>query len=73
MECSICSGQSSVVEVYNMLGEKVYSHYKITNPDNYRESNYQIDLSSQPNGVYLYRVITETGDLVGEGKLIIQK
>ncbi len=33
----------------------------------------QIDLSNQPNGVYFYRVIKEDGNLVGEGKLVIQK
>jgi len=32
-----------------------------------------IDLSSEPDGLYLYRVITQDGGLVGEGKLIIQK
>jgi hypothetical protein len=32
-----------------------------------------IDLSSQPNGVYFYRVLYEDGGLIGEGKLIIQK
>jgi hypothetical protein len=58
----------SVVEVYNMLGEKVYSGYQIS-----KSSNYQIDLSAQPNGVYLYRVISEKGVLVGMGKLVIEK
>ncbi|NNM95618.1 MAG: T9SS type A sorting domain-containing protein, partial [Bacteroidia bacterium] len=52
--------------IYNMLGEQVYSHYQITTP-----SEYQIDLSSQPAGIYLYRVITETGYLIGEGKFEI--
>jgi hypothetical protein len=56
------------VEVYNVLGEKVYSNYQIT-----KSSNYQIDLSSQPNGVYLYRVIAEDGNLAGEGKLVIER
>ncbi len=67
LQSSVVSGKLSV-EVYNVLGEKVYSHYQIT-----KSSNYQIDLSSQPNGIYLYRVLTEDGSLIGEGKLFIQK
>ncbi len=63
---SVVSGQSSV-EIYNVLGEKVYSLFNI------QHSSCNIDLSSQTNGVYLYRVLSEKGELVGEGKLIIQK
>lgn len=58
----------SEVEVYNMLGEKVYSKQFTVN-----NSQLTIDLSSLPSGVYLYRVLTETGDLVSEGKFIISK
>jgi hypothetical protein len=50
-----------------MLGEKVYSQFNIRNP------TFNIDVSSQPNGIYLYRVLTTDKSLVGEGKLIIQK
>jgi hypothetical protein len=32
-----------------------------------------IDLSGQPSGVYLYRVMDASGALVGEGKFVIQK
>ena len=66
IQTSALSDQSSV-EVYNMLGEKVYSQLSIVN---YPLS---IDLSSNPNGVYLYRVLANSGELIGEGKLIIQK
>lgn len=58
----------SSVEIYNVLGEKVYSHCQITN-----SPHYQIDLSNQPNGVYFYRVLSGVGDLVGEGKVVVQK
>lgn len=56
----------SYVEVYNMLGEKVYStsYQPLAN-------NYQLSLSNQPNGIYLYRVISENGALMGEGKFVI--
>jgi len=55
------------LEVYNMLGEKVYSQFNIQQPA------FSIDMSNQPNGVYMYRIISDTGDLLGQGKLIIQK
>jgi len=66
IQSSIESGKLSV-EIYNMLGEKVYSQFNIRNP------TFNIDVSSQPNGIYLYRVLTTDKSLVGEGKLIIQK
>ncbi len=55
------------IEIYTMLGEKVYSQFGICS------SSFTIDLSSQPNGIYLYRVLNEEGGLVGEGKLVIEK
>jgi len=58
---------NSHIEVDNVLGTKVYSQFSTLN------SPLSINLSNQPNGVYLYRVITEDGNIVGEGKLIIQK
>lgn len=58
---------NSYIEIYNVLGEKVYSQSKINN------SQLTINLNNQPNGVYLYRIITETGDLIGEGKIAIEK
>jgi uncharacterized repeat protein (TIGR03803 family) len=61
------NGQSSV-EVYNMLGEKVYSQgWAIKNGQG------TIDLSDNANGIYLYRITETSGELIGEGKLVIQK
>jgi sugar lactone lactonase YvrE len=56
----------NTVEVYNMLGEKIYTA-------KLNSSTSQIDLSNNANGIYLYRVLTETGTLVSGGKFIIQK
>jgi len=58
----------SLVEIYNVLGEKVF----IKNLNSNKGSN-SINISQQPNGVYLYRVITENGNLLGEGKIILDK
>jgi len=57
------------VEVYNILGEKVYSNSIF----NMQGTIFNIDLSSQADGVYLYRVLNSTGSLLGEGKIVIQK
>lgn len=60
--------ESQIIEVYNMLGEKInIATLKQVQPD------YEINMSNQPSGIYLYRVLNEDRSLVGEGKLIIQK
>lgn len=62
------SGKAITVEVFNMLGQPVYSEsFSILN------SQFSINICSQPNGVYLYTVHTEDGELIGEGKLIIAR
>lgn len=66
-------GIKNDVEVYNMLGEKVFTS-TLPSPNGGGASfTYPMNLSAEPNGIYLYRVISETGDLIGDGKLIIQK
>ncbi len=57
----------STIEIYNVLGEKVLTEIRQLADDNL------IDLTGQPNGIYLYRVLKENGELIGEGKLIVQK
>jgi hypothetical protein len=55
-----------MVEIYNVLGEKVYSQLTT-------QSTNSIDLSSKAGGVYFYRILTESGAVLGEGKLVILK
>jgi len=57
----------SKVEVYNMLGEKVYNAF-LPNPT----SQYPIDLSGQPSGVYLCRLLSSDGTLIGSEKIILR-
>jgi len=66
-QSSVESHKSSVLEVYNMLGEKVYSKQLTT--DN---SQFTIDLSNNTSGIYLYRISSEDGTLNATGKLIIE-
>jgi type IX secretion system substrate protein len=56
-------GIKNKIEVYNVLGEQVYSQYSLPN------TQYQIDLSSQPSGIYFYRVLSDS-KFVGSGKLV---
>lgn len=55
----------STVEVYNILGQQVFTH-------SLSLGNNTMDMNTS-NGVYLYRILSDNGNLVGEGKLIIQK
>ena len=65
IQLSGISGQSSV-EIYNMLGEKVFPQLSIT--------NYPLSVSlNQPNGLYLYRILDENGNATSTGKFVIQK
>ncbi|HTA26771.1 MAG TPA: T9SS type A sorting domain-containing protein [Bacteroidia bacterium] len=58
----------ATIEIYNVLGEKVFS-------SNYSPSTnrYSLNLSSQPNGIYFYRVLNTDGSLMGEGKVVIER
>jgi uncharacterized repeat protein (TIGR03803 family) len=59
------------IEIYNVLGEKV--NVEMLNPLACGQGDNLIDLSGQANGVYFYRLVSETGELIGEGKIVIQK
>ncbi len=74
IQSSEFSGQCSV-EIYNVLGEKVYSdivHSSRPNGSSGRVS-FIVDISSKPNGIYFYRVLKNDGNLLGEGKIVIEK
>ncbi|HXB11943.1 MAG TPA: T9SS type A sorting domain-containing protein, partial [Bacteroidia bacterium] len=61
----IANNYNNQTEVYNMLGEKVYSAKQTA-------KNTLIDLSGKSKGVYFYSVSTETGSLISQGKLLVQ-
>lgn len=62
------SGINSKVEIYNALGEKVYSDII---PQTTGNTSMQIDLHTRSAGIYFYRVSSETG-VVAEGKFVIE-
>jgi len=55
------------VEIYNVLGEKVYSQFLTFSPQ------LSIDLTGQPSGFYFYRILDENKNVISNGKLIIKK
>jgi len=57
----------STIEIYNMLGERIYFQ-----SFNTQHSAFNIDLGSKSPGVYLYRLISETGEQIANGKFIIE-
>ncbi len=57
---------SATIEIYNVLGERVKS-------EELRAKSEEIDLTGQPNGIYLYRVLNEDGTLLGQGKIVVEK
>jgi hypothetical protein len=58
------------IEIYNELGEKIYETSQIL--PNGKDLGWAIDISNQPKGVYLYRVMNEAGRLIGSGKVVIE-
>ena len=52
------------IEIYNMLGEKIYHRY-------FYSDKTEINLSQQPKGMYFYKVLSE-GKFISSGKLIVQ-
>ncbi|HTB99918.1 MAG TPA: T9SS type A sorting domain-containing protein [Ferruginibacter sp.] len=62
----LVSGDQPVLEIYNIMGQKI-NFVMMQQVQNY----YEIDLSNQPNGVYLLRIKSDHG--VMNGKIVIQK
>jgi trimeric autotransporter adhesin len=62
----LVSASQTIIEVYNVLGEQVYNAtLEQVQGDNL------INLTGQPGGVYLYRVLDESGEIIGTGKFVI--
>ena len=57
--------EKTYITVYNVLGENVYSSKLTTD-------NTQVNIGSQPTGIYLYRICTESGNVISTGKLIVK-
>ncbi len=58
--------EKAQITIYNILGEQV-EHAPLN------ATTTQIKMGNKTEGLYLYRVITEKGNLIGEGKFVIEK
>ena len=56
----------AIIDIYSILGEITYS-YPLT------PGISQINLSNEPTGLYMYRVITNQGILILSGKVMLEK
>jgi len=65
IQSSLASGQLSV-EIYDILGQLILQKQL-------KSKSTPINLNTQANGIYLYKVIKTDGSTLGVGKLIIQK
>ncbi len=57
--------QKSSAEIFDLLGNKVYQSFLISN------SQFLINLGNQPDGIYIYRILNESGDLIAKGRLAV--
>jgi len=64
----LVSASQPIIEIYNIMGQKVF----VETLKQVQGGN-TINLSGNPSGVYLYRVVTQEGNLVGEGKVLIER
>ncbi len=51
--------------VYNMIGQEVYS-------GELNSGNNQVNMLGRPSGMYLYQVLSEEGNLISTGKMLIK-
>ncbi|MGP8217039.1 MAG: C10 family peptidase [Bacteroidia bacterium] len=56
---------NSYIKIYNDLGQEVYS--TVLNA-----GNTKLNLSGKATGMYFYRIMTESGKFISDGKLMIQ-
>ncbi|HTB05621.1 MAG TPA: T9SS type A sorting domain-containing protein, partial [Bacteroidia bacterium] len=59
-------GTKDKIEIYNVLGVQVLPTFVIPN------SQFVIDLTGHPAGIYIYRILTEEGELITTGRMVVR-
>jgi len=62
---TITTGNQPILEVYNSMGQKIYSANLVT-------GNNLINIGKQAKGVYLYKVTSSGNALINPGKFVIE-
>ena len=60
------NNERNIITIYDMFGENMYN-------TQFNTTATQIDLSGRPAGVYLYRIVSEKGESIATGKLIVSQ
>ena len=58
---------SASIKMYDVLGQEIYASSLLKGSLN------QINLDNKSAGVYLYRIVSGNGNLIGQGKLVIER
>lgn len=60
------SDEKTEITIYNIFGQQVFSQYSVP------KSQYLIDLSGQPGGLYFYRVLNNEDSQIAFGQFVIE-
>ncbi|HVA97623.1 MAG TPA: T9SS type A sorting domain-containing protein [Bacteroidia bacterium] len=57
--------EDEYVEIYNMLGQKIYQRKLNT-------TSTDLDISQTAKGIYLYRILSKKNSLISQGKFVVE-
>ncbi len=61
----LSSQNKATIAIYNMIGEQVYT-------GELNSGNNKVDIQGKAKGMYIYQILSETGDLISTGKMLKQ-
>jgi Peptidase C10 family/Spi protease inhibitor/Secretion system C-terminal sorting domain len=59
------NNSSYIIKIYNVLGQEIYSSL-------INSGKTEIGLANQSKGIYLYKVLTQSGETISTGKLVVE-
>ncbi len=68
--------EKCTIEIYNEMGQKVKQILRSTQPARTGiggDDKVMVDIRNRPNGLYFYRVVSQAGEFLGEGKIVVEK
>jgi hypothetical protein len=61
----LTSQNKATIAVYNMVGQQVYE-------GPLSSGNNKVDIQGKASGLYIYKILSETGDVISDGKILKQ-